>query len=154
MMLVVGTRLLLPVAILVGVYIFLRGHNEPGGGFVAGLIVAIALVMQYIASGFGWTAARQRIPYHAMVGAGVMIAGLTGIGAWFKGKPFLTSAFGYVDVWPLERFEVTTAMLFDLGVFLTVLGAVMLVLASLSRIAVRAGETVNATPYDIDPGVR
>ena len=154
MMLVVGTRLLLPVAILVGVYIFLRGHNEPGGGFVAGLIVAIALVMQYIASGFGWTAARQRTPYHAMIGAGVMVAGLTGLGAWFNGMPFLTSAFAYVDLWPLERFEVATAMLFDLGVFLTVLGAVMLVLASLSRIAVRAGETVNAAPYDIDPGGR
>ncbi len=151
MMLVVGTRLLLPVAIMVGVFIFLRGHNQPGGGFVAGLIVAIALVMQYMASGFGWTAARKRIEYHAMIGAGVLIAGLTGIGAWFNGMPFLTSAFAYVNLWPLEQFEVATAALFDLGVFLTVLGAVMLVLASLSRIAVRAGETVNVSAFDIDP---
>ena len=150
-MLVVGTRLLLPVAIMVGVYVFLRGHNMPGGGFVAGLIVAIALVMQYMASGFGWTAARKRIEYHAMIGAGVMIAGLTGIGAWFNGMPFLTSAFAYVNLWPLEPFEVATAALFDLGVFLTVLGAVMLALASLSRIAVRAGEVVSLAPYDVDP---
>ncbi len=44
---------------MVGVFIFLRGHNMPGGGFIAGLVVAIATVMQYMASGFGWTAARQ-----------------------------------------------------------------------------------------------
>jgi len=151
MMLVVGMRLLLPVAIMVGVFIFLRGHNQPGGGFVAGLVVAIALVMQYMASGFGWTAARQRIDYHAMIGAGVLIAGLTGIGAWFNGMPFLTSAFVYVNLWPLEQFELATAALFDLGVFLTVLGAVMLALASLTRIAIRAGEKLNVAPFDIDP---
>ncbi|MGQ0566927.1 MAG: monovalent cation/H+ antiporter subunit A [Gemmobacter sp.] len=151
MMLVMGARLLLPVAIMVGVFIFLRGHNQPGGGFVAGLIVAIALVMQYIASGFGWTVARQRIPYHALIGAGVLVAGLTGVGAWLNGMPFLTSAYGYVTLWPLETFELATAALFDLGVFLTVLGAVMLALDSLSRIAVRSGETLNLAPFDVDP---
>ncbi|MFN7224783.1 MAG: monovalent cation/H+ antiporter subunit A [Paracoccaceae bacterium] len=151
MMLVVATRLILPIALMVGVFIFLRGHNEPGGGFIAGLVVAIALVMQYMASGFAWTAARQKVDYHALVAAGVLIAAATGIGAWFNGLPFLTSAFGYVTLWPLEEFELATAALFDLGVFLTVLGAVMLALASLSRIGLRAGETVNVQPFDIDP---
>ena len=60
---------------MVGVYIFLRGHNVPGGGFVAGLVIAIALLMQYMASGFAWTQARKRIDYHAMIGWGVLIAG-------------------------------------------------------------------------------
>ncbi|HMO06773.1 MAG TPA: monovalent cation/H+ antiporter subunit A [Paracoccaceae bacterium] len=152
LMLVVATRLMLPVALVVGTYIFLRGHNEPGGGFIAGLIVAIALVIQYMASGFAWTQARQRIDYHAVIGAGVLIAGLTGIGAWFSGTPFLTSAYGYFTIPPLEEFELATALLFDIGVFLTVVGAVMLALASLSRIAIRAGETVNVAPYDIEPG--
>ena len=150
-MLVVATRLLLPIALMVGVFMFLRGHNQPGGGFIAGLIVSIALLMQYMASGFAWTAARQRVDYHAIIGAGVVIAALTGIGAWFNGMPFLTSAFGYVNIWPLEEFELATAALFDLGVFLCVLGAVMLALASLSRIALRAGETVNTNAFDIDP---
>ena len=152
LMLVVATRLMLPVALVVGVYIFLRGHNEPGGGFIAGLVVAIALVMQYMASGFAWTQARQRIDYHAVIGAGVVIAGLTGIGAWFSGTPFLTSAYGYFHFPPLEEFELATAMAFDVGVFLTVVGSVMLALASLSRIALRAGETVNVQPYGIEPG--
>ena len=57
--LVVVTRILLPLVLVVAVYIFLRGHNAPGGGFVAGLLVSIALVMQYMASGFGWAEGRR-----------------------------------------------------------------------------------------------
>jgi multicomponent K+:H+ antiporter subunit A len=151
LMMVVATRVMMPIALMVGVYIFLRGHNEPGGGFIAGLVVAIALVMQYMASGFGWAESRQRYPYHGLVGAGVLAAAITGVGAWFSGTPFLTSAFGYVTIPPLEKFEVATAMAFDLGVFLTVVGAVMLALSSISRLARRAGETVNLEPMGIDP---
>jgi multicomponent K+:H+ antiporter subunit A len=152
LMMVVVTRVLMPIALVVGLYIFLRGHNEPGGGFVAGLVVAIALLMQYMASGFAWTQERKRIEYHTMIGLGVIIAGLTGVGAWLSGTPFLTSAYTYIHLPPIEEFELATAMLFDLGVFLTVLGAVMLMLYSLSRIARFAGETVNDEPMDYDPG--
>ena len=74
-MMVVATRVLMPIAALVGVYIFLRGHNDPGGGFIAGLVISIALLMQYMASGFAWTQERKRIEYHAMIGWGVVIAG-------------------------------------------------------------------------------
>jgi len=151
MMLVVATRLMLPLAMMVGVYLYLRGHNLPGGGFVAGLVFAIALVMQYMASGFQWTAGRLRVDYHALIAVGVLTAAATGAGAWLNGMPFLTSAFGYVHLWPLEEFELATAALFDLGVFLTVLGAVMLALASLSRLSVRAGQTENRRAYDIEP---
>ncbi len=154
MMFVVVTRLILPVALMVGVFILLRGHNLPGGGFIAGLIFAIALLMQYMASGFGWTAERIRIDYHALIASGVLIAAATGIGAWFNGLPFLTSAYGYFTFPPLETFELATAAIFDLGVFLCVLGAVMLSLASISRLAVRAGGTVNTLPFDIDPSAK
>ena len=152
LMMVVVTRVLMPIAIVVGLYIFLRGHNEPGGGFVAGLVIAIALLMQYMASGFAWTQERKRIEYHTMIGLGVVIAGLTGVGSWLFGQPFLTSAYTYIHLPPIEEFELATAMLFDLGVFLTVLGAVMLMLYSLSRIAGFAGATVNVDPMDYDPG--
>jgi multicomponent K+:H+ antiporter subunit A len=150
LLMVMATRFLLPFAMMIGVYLYLRGHNLPGGGFVAGLVFSIALVMQYLASGFGWTEARQRYDYHAVIGAGVLVAASAGVGAWFNGVPFLTSDYGYVHIWPLEEFELATAAIFDLGVFLCVLGAVMLALASLSRLARRAGETVSDTPYDID----
>ncbi|WP_370158612.1 hydrogen gas-evolving membrane-bound hydrogenase subunit E, partial [Salipiger bermudensis] len=154
LMMVVATRVMMPIAALVGVYIFLRGHNMPGGGFVSGLVISIALLMQYMASGFAWTQERKRFEYHAMIGWGVIIAGLTGAGAWLAGAPFLTSAFGYFTIPPFEEFELATAMLFDLGVFLTVLGAVMLMLYSLSRMARYAGETVNLEPMDYDPSRR
>ncbi|TDT77076.1 multisubunit potassium/proton antiporter PhaA subunit /multisubunit potassium/proton antiporter PhaB subunit [Litoreibacter halocynthiae] len=151
MMMVVLTRVIMPVVLLVGFYIFWRGHNEPGGGFIAGLIVSIGVVMQYMASGFAWTSARLRYPYHGVIGAGVLIAGFTGIGSWFVGKPFLTSDFTYVRIPPFEKFELATAALFDLGVFLAVVGAVMLSLESFSRLARRAHVPDSEHPMDIDP---
>ena len=150
LLMVMATRFLLPFAMMIGVFLYLRGHNLPGGGFVAGLVFSIALVMQYLASGLGWTAARQRYDFHAVIGAGVLVAAASGVGAWFNGVPFLTSDFAYVNLWPLEQFELATAAIFDLGVFLCVLGAVMLALASLSRLARRAGETASDGPFDID----
>jgi multicomponent K+:H+ antiporter subunit A len=151
LMLVVSTRLLLPMAMMVGVYFFLRGHNMPGGGFVAGLVFAIAYLMQYMASGYEWSQARQRYDHHILIGWGVLVAAVTGVGAWLVGLPFLTSGFEYVNLWPLEEFELATAALFDLGVFLCVLGAVLLALASLSRLALRTGESVNTRAFDVDP---
>ena len=151
MMMVVMTRVIMPVVLMVGFYIFLRGHNEPGGGFIAGLIVSIAVVMQYMASGFAWASARLRYPYHGIIGTGVLIAGLTGIGSWFFGKPFLTSGFTYVRIPPFEKVELATAALFDLGVFLAVVGAVMLTLESFSRLARRAHVPEADHPMDIDP---
>ena len=151
MMMVVLTRVIMPVVLMVGFYIFLRGHNEPGGGFIAGLIVSIGVVMQYMASGFSWTSARLRYPYHGVIGAGVLVAGLTGIGSWFVGKPFLTSDFTYVRIPPFHEFELATAALFDLGVFLAVVGAVMLSLESFSRLARRAHVVDSEHPMDIDP---
>ncbi|MBS4009414.1 MAG: monovalent cation/H+ antiporter subunit A [Roseovarius sp.] len=153
LMMVVATRVMMPIALMVGAYIFLRGHNQPGGGFIAGLIVAIAFLMQYMASGFAWAEARQRVTYHATIGVGVLIASVTGIGAWLAGRPFLTSDYGYLHFPPIEEFEWATAMAFDTGVFLTVVGAVMLALNSLSSMARRSGETVNVAPMDINPAL-
>src|SRR5690606_6996151 len=123
-----------------------------GGGFIAGLIVAIALVMQYMASGLGWAAQRLRIDYHALIGLGVLVAALTGVGAWLAGRPFLTSDYGYFTLPLVGTFELATAMLFDTGVCLTVVGAVMLALANLSRIGLKAEHlTVPEEPMDLDP---
>ena len=151
LMMVVATRVMMPIALMVGAFIFLRGHNDPGGGFIAGLIVAIALVMQYMASGFDWAAARQRFPYHGIIATGIFAAALTGIASFFAGRPFLTSNYGYFKLPFLEEFELATAMGFDVGVFLCVVGAVMLALESLSRLAHRRGERPSPDPMDVDP---
>ncbi|MDB5664321.1 monovalent cation/H+ antiporter subunit A [Cypionkella sp.] len=134
-MLQTATRLMLPMAMLVGTYLFLRGHNQPGGGFVAGLVFAIGFVTQYVASGQDWASSRRRIPYHALIGGGVLIASATGIGSFFAGRPFLTSNFTHLHLPPLQDFELATAALFDLGVFFCVVGAVMLTLDSVARLA-------------------
>jgi multicomponent K+:H+ antiporter subunit A len=134
-MLRVATRFILPIAMMVGTYLFLRGHNQPGGGFVAGLVFAIGLVMQYMASGIEWTSARRRYPYQTVIGAGVLIASATGIGSWIAGRPFLTSNYGYFHIPLVGEVELATAALFDLGVFLCVLGAVMLALDAIARLA-------------------
>lgn len=150
LMMVIATRVMIPIALVVAAFIFFRGHNLPGGGFIAGLIAAIAFVMQYMASGFGWATERQHFPYHGVIGSGVLVAALTGMGSWFSGMPFLTSAFGYVHLPPLEEFELATATLFDLGVFLAVVGAVMLALESLARFAWRPGIS-SEFAMDINP---
>ncbi|MBE1284969.1 MAG: monovalent cation/H+ antiporter subunit A [Rhodobacteraceae bacterium] len=150
LMMVVATRVMMPIALMVGAYIFFRGHNLPGGGFIAGLVAAIALIMQYMASGFAWATERQRFYYHGIIGAGVLVAAATGIGAWFNDKPFLTSAFGYVHPPYLNEFELATAALFDLGVFLAVVGAVLLALESLARFAWQPGMSTEHA-MDINP---
>ena len=154
LLLVVVTRAMLPLVLMAGAYIFLRGHNEPGGGFIAGLVVAIALIMQYMASGFVWAHQRMKVDYHALIGCGVLVAGLTGLGAMFVGRPFLTSSFGYVSLPVLGEFELATAMGFDLGVFLTVVGAVMLALANLSRVGRRTEPAaVSESAMTADPSL-
>nr|WP_298169578.1 monovalent cation/H+ antiporter subunit A [uncultured Pseudomonas sp.] len=128
------SRVLLPMALLVSVFIFLRGHNLPGGGFIAGLVTAVALILQYVASGVQWTQSRLPLNYHRMAGSGVLLAGLTGAGSWWFDKPFLTSAFGHFDIPLVGDVELATAMLFDLGVYLTVVGATLLILANLGKL--------------------
>ncbi|WP_119393601.1 monovalent cation/H+ antiporter subunit A [Salinibius halmophilus] len=127
---------ILPLALLISAYIFLRGHNLPGGGFIAGLITAIAIVQQYIGHGNDWIQKRFYANYVGFIAAGLSIALLTGLGSWLWQKPFLTSWFDYFT-WPVfGKFELASAMLFDLGVYLTVVGAAMLILAKLGQLTV------------------
>ena len=125
-------RLLLPLALLVSVFIFLRGHNAPGGGFSAGLITAIALIMQYLTNGVVWTRSRLSVTQtHPLIGAGLLIALLTGMASWLFGYPFLTSSFGHFSLPLIGEFELASAMIFDLGVYLVVVGATLLILIKL-----------------------
>ncbi|GGE74456.1 monovalent cation/H+ antiporter subunit A [Sphingomonas prati] len=140
MMFVMATRLLLPLALLVGIYIFLRGHNQPGGGFIAALVFAIAILLQYLASGFDWTDDRRKIGEHPLIAMGVLIAAATGLGSLAFGKPFLTSSFGHFTLPLVGEFELATATLFDTGVACVVVGAVMMALAQLSHVAQRAAK--------------
>ncbi|MDP3382300.1 MAG: MnhB domain-containing protein, partial [Phenylobacterium sp.] len=153
MMLVVATRLLLPLALVVGLYIFLRGHNEPGGGFIAGLVVSIALLMQYMASGYVWAHRRLPVDHHGLIGFGVLVAALTGLAAMALGAPFLKSAYEYVSIPLIGDVGLSSALAFDIGVACTVVGAVMLALHHLSNVAQRAEKSPGGDdrPMDVDP---
>ncbi|MBB3183286.1 multicomponent K+:H+ antiporter subunit A [Halomonas fontilapidosi] len=132
-------RLVLPIALLVSAYIFLRGHNLPGGGFIAGLITAVALTLQYMAGGLVWAQQRMLTAFRPLIGAGLLIAVATGLGSWLFGYPFLTSAHGHVTLPLIGEFELATAMLFDLGVYATVVGSTLLILANLGKLMTVAG---------------
>ena len=125
------TRLLLPLALLTSVFILLRGHNLPGGGFIAGLVTAVALIMQYLANGVAWTHARLPANFHPVIGWGLGLALATGLASWVFDHPFLTSTFGHLH-WPVVgEFELASAMAFDLGVYMVVVGATLLILVYL-----------------------
>jgi multicomponent K+:H+ antiporter subunit A len=140
LMLRVAASVVLPLALVITLYIFMRGHNLPGGGFIAGLITAVALVLQFMALGQAKAEAMLRAQggrrFVRWVGAGLSIAGLTGAGAFVLGRPFLTSAHGHPHVPLLGELPLASAAVFDLGVYLTVVGATLLtisVLGSVSR---------------------
>jgi multicomponent K+:H+ antiporter subunit A len=135
--------LLLPLALLVSAFIFLRGHNLPGGGFIAGLITAVALIMQYLANGVAWTQTRLPGNMHPVIAVGLLLATVTGLASWVFGYPFLTSTFTYL-YWPIVgKFEVASALAFDLGVYLVVVGATLMILIYLGLMHNTSHATIN-----------
>jgi multicomponent K+:H+ antiporter subunit A len=129
------TRLLFPLMLMVAVFIFIRGHNLPGGGFIAGLIAAVALIVQYLANGITWTAARLKIDMHWVIGWGLLFAVVTGLVSMVLGHPFMTTTFTYLT-WPVVgKFEVASAIAFDLGVFLVVVGSTVMSLVQLGKLS-------------------
>lgn len=127
------SQTLLPLALLVSAFIFIRGHNLPGGGFIAGLVTATAIILQYIAHGSNWVGTRLVLNYRKTIAGGVMIATICGLGSLLFEKPFLTSWFDYFDIPFVGKTELASAMIFDLGVYITVVGATMMILASLGQ---------------------
>jgi len=134
LMLALVSRLLMPFVVLVAIFLFVRGHNEPGGGFIAGLVLAIGLILQYVANGQRWTEERLPRDFSPWVGSGLLIAGLTGLASGLFGSPFLTSTYDYPQLPLFGPVPLASASVFDLGVFLTVVGATMMMLAALGRL--------------------
>ena len=154
----VAASVVLPVALVFSVYIFMRGHNMPGGGFIAGLITSVALVLQLMAMG----QARAEALLHAQggrlfvrwIGTGLGIAGLTGAGAFLFGKPFLTSAHGHPHVPLLGELPLASAALFDLGVYFTVVGATLLTISVLGTASREGMPSRDAGPInEPEPGL-
>src|SRR5690606_10344149 len=131
-------RLLLPLMAVAVAYFFLRGHNLPGGGFVAGLIFATAIIVQYMMAGTVWVESHLRLWPHRWLGTGLLIACGSGLGAWLFGDPFLTSHAMHLNVPLLGEIHLPSAAIFDVGVFVVVVGATMLILVALAHQSVRS----------------
>jgi multicomponent K+:H+ antiporter subunit A len=125
-------RLMLPAILVLAVYLLMRGHNLPGGGFVAGLTLAVGVILQYMAGGTRWAEDRLRIRPLRWLGGGLLLAVLTGAGAWLFAHPFLTSHTPVVG-----GVHVPSAFAFDLGVFALVVGATGLILIALAHQSTR-----------------
>jgi multicomponent K+:H+ antiporter subunit A len=130
--------MLFPVICATAIFLLLRGHDLPGGGFVAGITMAVAFILQYIARGTAWTEAHLRIlPVHWM-GAGLLLAACAGAGAWLFERPFLSTSFSYLEVPWIGSVPLASALLFDLGVFALVVGATVLMLIAIAHQTVRS----------------
>ncbi|MCR6671717.1 MAG: monovalent cation/H+ antiporter subunit A [Devosia ginsengisoli] len=143
-------RWLFPVIIVLAIYLFLRGHDQPGGGFIAGITMSIAFVLQYLAGGTRWVEDRLRILPTYWIGAGLLLALLTGLGSWLFGYPFLTTSFRYLDLPLFGKIPMATALLFDLGVFILVVGATVLILVAIAHQSIRGAKPARLRPARVD----
>ena len=128
-----ATTYLMPVLLLLSLFLLLRGHNEPGGGFTGGLVAASAFVLLSVASGVGVARRALHVDPRSMIGAGLLLMIASGfIAPLLFGEPFLTSHW-----WPISLGEydvaVGTPLFFDIGVYVAVAGTVLLIAFSLEE---------------------
>jgi len=136
-------RLLLPIALVVSFYLFMRGHNQPGGGFVAGLVMSVAFILQYMVAGTQWVEAQMSLRPMRWMGFGLFSATLTGLGALFAGYPFLTTHTWHLSLPVLGDIHIASALFFDVGVYAMVVGSTLLMLTALGHQSVRAHKPSN-----------
>jgi multicomponent K+:H+ antiporter subunit A len=120
------TRVVLPLAALVSVFLFLRGHNLPGGGFIAGLVFACGILVVRVGGGGRPILDPAHLPYQPWIAGGLLVAVATGVGSMLVGYPFLTGTFVHPVLPMVGEIPIASAALFDLGVFMTVVAATML----------------------------
>ena len=145
-------RLVLPLACMVSVYLFMRGHNEPGGGFVAGLVMSVALLLQYIVSGTVWVEEHMPLRPRRWIGVGLLTALATGVGSWFLGYPFMTTHTAHLTLPLIGEIHIASALFFDIGVFTLVVGSTLLVLTALAHQSVRSHRFHARNTDDDDDG--
>ena len=137
------------IAVL-ALFLLFRGHNLPGGGFTAGIALAIAFILQYMASGTRWFEERIELGPVRLMGVGLAIAAITGAGAWLFARPFLTSHVAHLEVPLIGPLHLPSAFLFDIGVFALVVGATVLMLIAIAHQSVRS----HRAPRGREPGPR
>jgi monovalent cation:proton antiporter len=127
------TRLVFFVVLLFSLYLLLRGHNSPGGGFIAGVMTALGILLQSIASDLRYVRLVFRVEPGLLAGIGLLTSFTTGLVPMLLGYPFLTSTFGHVHLPWLGDVEIASAFFFDLGVYGVVVGGTLLMIMTLAE---------------------
>lgn len=134
-LLLAATRVLMPLLLLYAVFLLWRGHNAPGGGFVGGLVAASAFVLYSLTAGVAASRRVLRIDPSALLSLGLGIALISGIPGALLGRPFMTAVWGSIG-FGAARLPLGTPLLFDVGVFLAVLGVVLTIVFALAEATV------------------
>jgi multicomponent Na+:H+ antiporter subunit A len=141
----VATRIIFPLIMVLSAYFFFAGHNTPGGGFAGGLTAGLALVLRYLAGGRYELGEALPLDAGKILGAGLTLSAGTALASLFAGAPVLSSAVIEFDAPVLGSIKFVTALFFDLGVYLIVVGLVLDVLRSLgARVDTDLSQTVGA----------
>jgi multicomponent Na+:H+ antiporter subunit B len=125
------TRVVLHIILLFSIFLLFKGHNEPGGGFIAGLMTSVAIILVYVAFDIEIIVKAIPVNFKMVIATGLCFAAGTGLGALLFGYPFLTHTFRYIHIPLLGEIELATAFGFDIGVYLVVVGATLLIIETL-----------------------
>jgi len=128
-----GTRLLLPLLLLFSVFLLLRGHDEPGGGFIAGLVASMAFALYMFAFDVYRARGVLRIDPRNLLGIGLLLATVSGLPSLLQGQAYLTSLWWDVEVPLFGELKLSTPLVFDIGVYLVVIGTVLTIVLALAE---------------------
>jgi len=126
-----ASRFIIPLMVVFSLYILFRGHDEPGGGFIGGLLITAGFALHMLAFGPVETRRMLVIEPRTFIGGGLLLAVGSGILSMLAGDPFMTGQWPGIVVPSIGK--LSTPMMFDIGVFLVVLGASMTILLALAE---------------------
>ncbi|GAB3065757.1 monovalent cation/H+ antiporter subunit A [Stenotrophomonas tumulicola] len=145
-------QIMFPLTLTVSIFLFLRGHNAPGGGFIAGLMLAVPLLIQYVIQGTASVESRFGFDYIRCIGIGLLVAVASGGASMLFGVPFLTSGHLDLQLPLIGHVPLASAIGFDIGVYLVVFGGAMLMLSMMGTI--KPSRTRGSRRGEIDPRQR
>lgn len=128
-----AARYIVPLQLLFSVFLLLRGHDEPGGGFIAGLVASAAIALYMFTFGATVTRDLLRVDPRHLIGIGLFFGMISIFPALFVGEPFFTAQWWYIDLPGGSQMKLSTPLIFDIGVYFAVFGSVMLMLIALTE---------------------
>jgi multisubunit Na+/H+ antiporter MnhB subunit len=132
LLLLAATRVLMPLLLLDSLFLLWRGHNAPGGGFVGGLVAASAFVLYSLTAGVAASRRALRLDPSTLLSLGLGIALISGLPGLLLGRPFLSAVWATIEIGS-ATLSLGTPLLFDIGVFLAVMGVVLTIVFTLAE---------------------